>query len=223
MTYEDFTTYTEVDPNLHLDKTAYHVDHKGYTNEDCYLYKDYGVDHFGDFTHLIDVKPVAKGATNYGNSIYTLSVDTVDDFYGLETANKTSIGMTVANYATWPYYTKLFETYAGTLYATTHIKFAEGTWYYLKLVKSGTSLTLYVYSDAARTTQVAGSPLSLTLHADHKFRYLFACNTYNNATNTNKWCQVYWDNLDLQEGAPPAGQPYVSRVQQVSGMHSWIR
>jgi len=49
MTLEDFTEYTELDPNSHIGKTTHHIDHLGFTNEDAYIYKDYGAGHFTDF------------------------------------------------------------------------------------------------------------------------------------------------------------------------------
>ena len=198
MPLEDFTTYTEVDPNSHLDKTANHVDHKGYRNEDCYLYKDKGANHFGDFTHLIDLKPVGHGTTSAGlSTIWMLSVDTVDDIYGIKTAGKTAIAVCCQGYSTASTY--LWEMYGSSAYNSAVLSLTYGTQYYLKIVKSGTTLTLYIYTDSARTTQITGSPVSLTLHADHLCRYVFAGNTYNDGTDTNKWVDVDIDNLDLQE------------------------
>lgn len=204
-TLEDFTTFTEVDPNGHLSKNATHVDHKGYRNEDCYLNKSYGANHFGDFTHLINLKPVGHGATNYGASYFwMLSVDTVDDFNGLTTASKTGIGVTDWYLAGTGkgHYISVEETYLGTRYTASALYLTEGTQYYLTIIKSGTNLTANVYTNSARTTLLGTR--SLTLHADHKCKYIFAGNTYNDGTDTNKWVDVDIDNLDLQEGANQA-------------------
>jgi hypothetical protein len=203
---EDFTTYTETDvPANHIQFTANHIDHKGYRNEDTRMHKDKGANHFGDFTHLINVKPIAYGTTSYGIScVWMLSVDTADDEYGLKTANKTAMSVDLHGYAYGSNtYLALVELYAGTRYVTANIFLTVGTQYYLKIVKSGTSLTLNVYTDAARTIHATGSPVSLTLQADHKCQYIFAGNTYNDGTDTNKWVDVDIDDLDLQEGAPP--------------------
>ena len=201
-TYEDFTTFTEVDTNNHLSKTAHHVDHKGYRNEDCYLYKDYGANYFGDFTHLVDIKIVTQGDTNYGiSAFWMLSVDTVDDYCGIKTANKTAIAVWAQGYRYGGgTYFLLCEAYGGTNYASTALYIGTGnlgTQYYAKIVKSGTSLTFYLYTDSARTN-LFGS-ISLTLHADHQCRYIFAGNTYNDGTDTEKWVDVDIDNLDLQK------------------------
>jgi hypothetical protein len=201
MTYEDFTTYTEVDPNSHLSKTAYHVDHTGYRNEDCYLYKDKGVDHFGDFTHLVDSKPNSAGTTNYAHEYFWMLSNDVDDAYGLNTAGKTAIAACWIDTATSGQ-CNLFlrEFYGGTAYSVSSPVINYGTQFYFTIVKSGTSLVLHAYSNSARTQELAWSPLSLTLHADHKFRYIFAGNVWNDGTDSGKWIFVYIDNLDLQEG-----------------------
>jgi len=65
------------------------------------------------------------------------------------------------------------------------------------MVKSGTSLTVYIYSDSARTNLLA--TLSLTLHGDWSFRYIFACSTYNSGGSYYGDCDI--ENLDLQEAA----------------------
>ena len=47
MAYEDFTTFTEVDPNSHISTTATRVTYAGLArNEVAYLYKDYGAGYF---------------------------------------------------------------------------------------------------------------------------------------------------------------------------------
>ena len=203
---EDFSTYTEVDPNSHISKTATHIDHVGYSNEDCYLYKDKGANHFADFVHLMDVKFVSSGSAQYGHSLYSLSND-VDDWKGLVDTGKTAIGIIGEHASEYPYLLFVVEAYGGVQYSSgpspvpipEKEKLAENTWYYLNLVKSGTSLTLTIYSDAARINLV--NTKSILLHANHQFRYVFGVNSLNEPLNA--WCEVYWDNLYLQEGSAP--------------------
>jgi hypothetical protein len=198
---EDFTTYTEVDPNSHLSKTAYHVDHKAYRNEDCYLYKDKGAAHFGDFTHLINLKPISGGTNPYGGSYFWMLSNDIDDWKGLLDAFKTCIGVGCWNASGSAYpYVYPSENYSGTRYDGSNINLAWNTQYYCTLVKSGTSLTLHVYSDSQRTQEVSGSPQSITLHGNWTLQYIFAGNTYNTGTDTDRWIDVDVDNLDLQEG-----------------------
>ena len=52
-----------------------------------------------------------------------------------------------------------------------------GVTYYGTFTKSGVSLTMKIYSDAARTAQVGGYDVSLVLHADHNLTYLMCPQT----------------------------------------------
>ena len=201
MVYEDFTTYTEVDPNSHLSKTTNHVDHKGYRNEDCYLYKDYGTGHFVTVNHKIDAKAVSAGSKDYSMSAFwMLSYDTVDDVCGLQTGSKSCFGARlVTDTSGTKVYFQLFETYGGSWYTSAVLEVSFNTQYYCTITKSGTTLTLHVYTDSARTQEVSGSPKTLTLHANYNCQYLFAGNVYNYGVDTDNWIDVDIDNLDLQK------------------------
>ena len=52
---QNFTTFTEVDPNTRISKTATRVTWTDITKpEDAYVYKDMTADYFdGDFTHYL--------------------------------------------------------------------------------------------------------------------------------------------------------------------------
>ena len=191
-TYEDFTTYEEEDPNSHINVTAHHIDHLAYSDEAAYVYKDRGVDHFGDFIHLIDVKSGFEEEESE-SFMWMLSND-IDDAHGLLVALKTSIGVNFKQ--VWGDNTVcLHESYGGNRYYTTSFNGEVDTWYYLAIQKSGTSLTLKIYSDSERTNLL--TTLSLTLQADHKFRYIFPCNTVN--TDQAIFMNNDIANLDLDE------------------------
>lgn len=56
MGYEDFTTFTEVDDDSKLTRTATRITWAIYERDDNgYFYKDYGAGHFGDFEHWFDL------------------------------------------------------------------------------------------------------------------------------------------------------------------------
>ena len=171
--YEDFTTFTEVDVAAdRIQKTANHIDYHGYRNERTYLYKDYSAVHFGDFTHKIKVKFVASSAyamvylwilaNNVGSGDQIHGYTHIEIYFYETTGEAKSI--------------QLRERYSNTSYTTVMTGIAYDTWYYIKLVKSGTSFNAYIYSDSDYSTLL--DTLSLTLHADHTFRYLYGCNTY---------------------------------------------
>lgn len=68
MANEDFTTYTETDPNSHISKTSSKVTWTGLSNdEDAYVYKDKDVDHFnGDFVHQFEIEFSGVSGTPIG-------------------------------------------------------------------------------------------------------------------------------------------------------------
>ena len=187
ITNVDYTTFTEEDPSSHLTVSMHHLDFDAYMNEDCYLYKDYGIDYFSDFEHKVDVK--ASGL-DYGDGgyIWMLSND-IDDGYGLLHDRKTFIGISF-----WYDALVLEEVHSSDAYLDFSSTISEDTLYYLTITKSGTLLTCKIYSDSGRTILL--DTLSLTLHADHKFRYLFGCNTYN--THSPNVCTLNIQTLSIE-------------------------
>jgi len=198
--YEDFTTYTEVDPTGlgstvgHIRYTSNHVDFQDYRTEDAYLYKDKTAGHFTDFTHLVDSKRVSFVGNPQG--YFWMLTNDIDDGNGLNTAAKTFLGAyfycsgSGANR-----YLVIAENYAGSEYNQFY-SYTLGTQYYLTIQKAGTALTMKIYNNAARTGLLA--TLSLTLHGNWNFRYIFAANTWNTGT-ANYYGDMDIDNLDLQE------------------------
>lgn len=191
LTVEDFTTYTEVDQNSHLSKTAYHVDFKAYYNEDCYLYKDKGANHFGSvWEHKIDVTAIDRS----GNSLALCEglANAIDDYK--HAGNEVGVYIYYSNGAA-SYRIYLFEYYSSTEYVQAY-SISAGTSYYLTIKKDGTALTCKIYSDSARTNLL--TTLSLTLHADLSYQYVYAAQSSN--TGSAYWLDVDIGNLDLQEG-----------------------
>lgn len=189
--YEDFTTFTEVDvAGDRIQKTANHVDHDAYRYETTYLYKDYGAAHFGDFEHKIKVKAVTANNGGYG-IIWMLSND-LGSRDQLEDNDKTATSI-------YLYYTTVLniylrESHSGSTYQDGNIDgFGLTEWIYIKIIKNGTAISAYLYSDSTYTTLV--DTLSLTLHADHTSKYLYACDTLN--TSTSQYLTSDVENFDL--------------------------
>jgi len=195
MTLEDFTTYTEVDPNSHIGLVGTnHVDFKAYKNEDAYLYKDKGAGHFTDFEHKIDVKLIS--ADNTGQGFVWALANLVDDWKGIDDANGSALGVFLyGSVAT--YYLYLRELYLGTAYNDS-CSINLNTPYYLTIKRVGNAFTCKVYTDSARTNLYA--TLSLNLQAGQpNHRYVYASQTLNSASTYTLDCDV--ENLDLQEAA----------------------
>lgn len=192
MTVEDFTTYTEVDPNNHISKTAYHVDFQPYRNEDAYLYKDKGASYFMEFTHYLEIT-VVSGQNYFQGHPWALTNE-VDDINGLKTAGKTFIDIQIYK-STESNQARIYidKCDAGVYTSSSYYLLTYGTKYYLKIVRTGTSLTLYIYSDFARSNLL--STLTLTTDIGWSFRYVFAANTWN--SNNTYYGDIDIDNLDV--------------------------
>lgn len=204
MAKEDFTTYTEVDPNNHIELVGTdHIDHAGYRNEDAYLYKDMGAGHFTDFEHKVDVR--SDFLQDYGCGFPWMLANAVDDYVGLKDANETCIGIRLIRYADDTRHLNLLELYEGNIAAPEMSPApSANTWYYLLIKKTGTSLLMGIYStanlrDAGDATDGDVDNLSLTLHANHSFRYIFAVNTWNDGQSGPINNDI--EDLDLQEAA----------------------
>jgi len=196
MATEDFTTYTEVDPNSHITKTASKITWAGLSAvEDAYVYKDYGANYFsGDFTHLITVKLTA--ATEDGRAYFWALTNAVDDMKGIDDAGGSYLAVFFikepVNYTIY-----IEECNSGSISQDSSI-ISLNTPYYLKIVRDesvGTYGTLYcyIYSDEARTTLL--DTISQTLKTSKKdYRYLFATNTRNSGT-AGRTVSGYCENL----------------------------
>lgn len=194
MPIEDFTTYTEEDPNDHIGLVGTnHVDFTAYRNEDAYLYKDYGENHFGDFTHDIDVYCDTRSGVNPIAGVWALTND-VDDLKGIKDAGGTAICVQFYRKSDGTLVLRLREIYDFTNYVDDYVA-SYDTWYYLVIEKNGTSLTCKIYSDSDRTNLL--DTLSLTLHGDWQFQYVFSAITNN--TGSTDYFIVDIENLDLNE------------------------
>jgi hypothetical protein len=206
MGYEDFTTFTEVDIAAdRIQKTANHIDHFSKRNEETYLYKDYGVAHFGDFTHKIKVQAIDANASAIGYCYHLSNV--IDDIYN----TALSIGLFFYGATSHIY---LREQYGGSPYQDDY-NATGGVWYYIKIVKSGTSLDAYIYSDSNYSTLL--DTLTLTLHANHTLRYLYPCSSYNDGATYIKNIDV--ENFDIGEVASYVPHPHLSSRDGGIGAH----
>jgi|GEM_PF-1428486 len=200
MAVEDFTTYTEVDPNSHITVTASRVAYAGLsTSEDAYVYKDKGVDHFaGDYEHLATV--LIDAVTGDGLVFNWVLANLINDMKGIaDAAGDYNGAATRYTNSDTSYKVSLYERVGASAYSDVYVG-AVDTIYYLKIKRDegvGTYGTLYcyIYSDAARTNLL--DTLTLTLHEKEDFRYIYACNSYNNASGFT--ITGYTENLDLQE------------------------
>ena len=176
---EDFTTYTEVDPNNHISVEAKKITHQAFRNESAYVYKDFGENYFGDFTHKLEVQSDYYQA--YGSGVAWMLANDIGDALTLKNNNKTAVNITLYRDGSGNRYIMLREIYQGEYNQAYWTGAEANTKYYLTVKKQGTSLTLEIYSDAERTNLL--KTLSVTLHGDWKFRYLYGCSTLNDGSS----------------------------------------
>lgn len=143
---EDFSTYTEVDPNSHITVVSAQVavDDLG-RDEDAYIYKDFGIGYFDGFRidYAIRVRSVWALA-HYVICFIGLAND-VDDF-----ANFDGIYTAVWNAdASGP---KTYD-YLGD----SPLTISDSTWYYCTAIREPLSNTvyIYIYSDSGRTNLIS--------------------------------------------------------------------
>lgn len=181
MALEDYTGYTETDPNSRFSVATNTITVTGLSsNEDAYVYDDKGVDHFEEtYNHTFDAQ-VTSASTTATLVPWSLA-NIVDDAWGIQ-GNASEDGHEVFfinNSGTLEI--RLREIDGASFYTDIFSGFSLSTRYYFTVERvSGGSFGIvncYIYSDSARTTLV--DTLSLTLHADHKFRYVYAAQSFN--------------------------------------------
>lgn len=94
--YEDFTTYTETDPNSRITVTnSTYISASLNSNEDAYVYLQRGVDHFsGNFSYRIDMYVDNATDIDPSGTVWALT-DAVNDRKGLEDANENFLSTNV--------------------------------------------------------------------------------------------------------------------------------
>ena len=180
---EDLTTYTEVDPNSHITVTSDRVTVDGiHRGEDAYLYYDKGSNHFdGDFEHLFQT--LIEDDCNAGTPRWHqwLLGNDIDDVFGQCVSNTGTIYFYYRYYyvTTGHDFRIAEDTTAGDALQEDGLSgLSFDTMYYVTMardegVRTYGTLYAYVYSNTARTSQISGSPLSLTLREKCDFQYIY--------------------------------------------------
>ena len=185
---EDFTTYTEEDPNNEWSQTSTRNTATNLRRDsDSYVYKSYGSGHFGDFEHLIDFRITSAETSGY-QGIWALT-NTPESMADLPSGSLVvEIQRTPTNYLVY-----LRECGVAT---DSWGEWSVGTTYYLTIKRVGTSLTCKIYSDSARTNLLG--TLSLTVSTT-TFEYL-QCGFGAKVNGLGyRLMSGYCENLDLQE------------------------
>jgi hypothetical protein len=190
---EDFTTYTEVDPNSRLTVTADTITSSGLTrNEDAYAYDDKGVNFFdGDFTHSFEHRHDSASDIANFTGVWMLS-NIIDDVKGIATASGDALVILTRNDPINGLTLFLREYNGGvsTQDSTGAIiggRLDETLYYEVSRDESiGTfgELKLEIYTDSTKSTLL--DTLTVTLTQKQDFRYVFPIVSWNDGF-TNKF------------------------------------
>jgi len=203
MANENFTTYTETDPNAHISTTSTRVTFAGlHRAETAYLYTDKGAAHFsGNFTLLVTIH--CEGAVDNGAVGLWAITNDLDDIGNLDASLLSHFRVQYNEGSANPGTLILVENDSGGLYGDSVFETTPFT-RYLAITRDesiGTYGTLIckVYSDSART--ILEGTISLTLHSSKKdFRYIFGVSSISGGTSS-QISNGYIENFDLQGAA----------------------
>lgn len=207
MASEDFTTYTEVDPNSKITVTSSKVSWVALSrNEQAYVYKTMGYKFFDkDFTHKFKVQ-----FSNYQNG-YSLYVghwclsEFVDDMKSWVDGSYNAVYMFIYNYD-WRLYLRVLDAGSPTTDIWTGAQ--ESTTYYITItrdrdggINNSGRYTAYICTNGYYGD---GGNLEETLQVDSQYiqpidwYHIFACNTYNDGNAMS--CDGFTEDLDLGLG-----------------------
>lgn len=217
MAYEDFTTYTEVDPGSDITVAINKVTAANLETRvnSAYVYKDKGANHFsGDFEHLL--KCIVSLSEDY--SYLALWVMTNDiGAYGqiADVDDKTLLVFRFVDGGASN--TLAIQEWTGGSSYSDAMAYTINTLYYPKIkrdeaVGANGTIYAYVYDDSARTNLI--DTLSVALSAKTDYRYIYAMSTYG-VGEVEHSLSGYVENLDLQEATPTAQPPMTNAIQPV--------
>ena len=173
--YEDFTTYTEVDPNSRISVTSSRVAVAAMPRGDvAYVYKDFGAGHFaGNFSIDFDLFSDSGASGSLWSPCMLANVVGVS-------ASATD-RLLVDCYSVGPRLIRIVESVGGSLSVDSALLNDDQT-YYCRFTRDesvGTNGTAYLYlagSDANRDAGVWIGTISLALNAKEDWRYLYFSN-----------------------------------------------
>jgi hypothetical protein len=214
---QNYTGYTETDPNTHISKAATQIDFDAYMNEDAYVYKDFGADYFTTyFDHIFEVTvqtdPITASACL---GIWAVAND-VDDYVGLAGGVRNNLGMAIKDDGGVAPYFELREINGGAATTDTSSEITEGTTYTIWIKRRAGNVKAYIYTGGLDGTLFDTLDVDMA-GASNTFRYLYGCLTYNDGTGVTH-TDVDLNNL-LTETYTDLGYKNNNTFKDV--IHSW--
>jgi len=185
MATEDFTTYTEVDPNGHI--TIVDADtietNDIRRNETAYVYKDFGASYFGNFKCEFQVRFDDTDNTFIAHH-FTLA-NALDDQQGLIDDEEPLLTIYTYNRDGDKEINILERGDDGSGYDYTRDlsddHYSNNTWYYITAERYGSTWSMWIYSDASRTILLQVQTCS---HPEEtEFRYCYPMQSRNTGHN----------------------------------------
>ncbi len=211
MVYEDFTTYiltldTGADLTIAANKLTVTTMNR---DEDTFIGKDYTLNHFDDFEHLIEARQTATvGSSALYCPIIVSKTLNGNTYFDAATFND-GIGFTIGHWGgNEPI--RLWERELADDFDDYHA--AHNTPYWFKFKRVGTVVTVKIYTDAW-ITQVDMLTIAATTDA---MRYLWVGGRHHSSNGAHIW-SGWVQNLDLQEIAAPTG----SQIGRLRGVSHW--
>jgi hypothetical protein len=198
---ENLTTYTEVDTGGFITESASKVTITAMTSQtDCYLYKDFTANHFDALDIDYEIYVQNEEANKYGHAGIAVT-NTLNDIIGFADTDISVKCSTRGSNVLW------FRLSRGNFTESDYDALSTDTLYYCTLSRSAGSGTVvnHVYSDSARTTEVATQTIT-GLTAATKWRYLMGCVNLNLGI-ANRLSTGYIQNIDLNEVVPVVCTP----------------
>jgi len=192
----DFNDWDEADPNTHIViASATHIDHDQYKNEDAHVSENYGAGEITNFEHTFRFRcPNALVIDpDDAGPIYIpyMVADALNDALAIETGNDGIIfgGWYRTSAPTGPaFFLEACNSGATAASFSANGTFVTNTWYWVRIIKNGRTVTAWVYTTEADFLADTNRHVDLTVivpTADITMQYLYAGVTYNTGTAYN--------------------------------------
>lgn len=180
MAYEDYTGYTEADPNNRFTVAQNQITITNLPrNEDAYVYEDFGVGGVPDtFTHQLEAECTGHGS-GFTRFNCWAATDDVDDAWYWYSNNSEALSLGCDWDENNSYVRFTLFNHLDSNNNDVAASLDEDTRYYLRIVRSGGSITVYIYDDSGRTSLV--DTISVSVTAGRTYRWLYAVGSWSQA------------------------------------------
>lgn len=206
MAYEDYTDYTEVDPNNRFTVTTNKIEVAALQgNEDAWIYDDKGSSHFATtFEHDVKVRAIS-GTAAYASVGCWAVTNTIEDIDylrdNLSEALLVRVQVNSANDA-WQLYLRECEAADTALY--TAADKTDTTWYLTSKRTADITFEHRIYSDSGRESLV--DTLAVAVPSGRAYQHVMACVSLNDGQARSITGEI--ENLDLNEAVAFIPYPY---------------